>query len=148
MKPEQIQGIYKALNIATAIHSGQVDKSKEPYIFHPIRVMLKGRTYEEMVVGILHDVLEDGDDDISRVEIKALFGDVIANAVHAITRLPDEEYRNYIVRCRENALARMVKKHDLDDNLDAERMNTLEPGIRKRLYKKYAEAVWLLHQDV
>lgn len=32
--------IEKALQIAAAAHAGQTDKAGEPYILHPIRVML------------------------------------------------------------------------------------------------------------
>lgn len=144
MTPEEVNNIYKAMSLAGEVHHGQVDKTGEPYILHPIRVMLQGKTPEEMIVGLLHDVLEDGGGKVSRVQLLALFGHAIADAVHAITRAPDEKYPDYILRCKQNALARTVKRMDLEDNLALWRMNRLEDKTRERLHKKYAKAIYLL----
>jgi len=53
--------LEKALTIAYTAHAGQVDKAGEPYILHPLRVMLKMRSDEEKIVALLHDVVEDTD---------------------------------------------------------------------------------------
>ena len=34
-------------------------RGDRPYILHPLRVMMSLRTAEEMIVGVLHDVVED-----------------------------------------------------------------------------------------
>ena len=51
--------LEKAIKIAAEAHTGQVDKGGNPYILHPLRVMLSLNTEEERVVGVLHDVVED-----------------------------------------------------------------------------------------
>lgn len=51
--------LEKAIVIATQAHTAQVDKGGNPYILHPLRVMLKMSTEEEMVAAVLHDVIED-----------------------------------------------------------------------------------------
>ena len=51
--------LEKAIKIAVEAHSGQVDKGGNPYILHPLRVMLFLDTEEERIVGVLHDVVED-----------------------------------------------------------------------------------------
>ena len=38
---------------------GQLDKGGQPYILHPIRVMLQCGSMEERAAALLHDVLED-----------------------------------------------------------------------------------------
>lgn len=53
--------LEKAIIIATTAHLGQVDKAGDPYVLHPIRVMLLGKTGNEKICGILHDVVEDTD---------------------------------------------------------------------------------------
>ena len=50
--------LQNAIAIA-GLHAGQVDKGDRPYILHPLRVMMSLRTTEEMIVGVLHDVVED-----------------------------------------------------------------------------------------
>ena len=49
----------KAIQIATTAHSNQVDKAGKPYILHPLRVMFKMDTETEMIVAVLHDIMED-----------------------------------------------------------------------------------------
>ena len=51
----------KAKEMAENAHRGQIDKSGKAYIFHPIRVSQMGKTEEERIVGLLHDVVEDTD---------------------------------------------------------------------------------------
>ncbi len=51
--------LEKAIKIAVEAHTGQVDKSGNPYILHPLRVMLSLNTEEGRIVGVLHDVVED-----------------------------------------------------------------------------------------
>ena len=51
----------KALDLARAKHSGQADKSRDDYIFHPVMVALECETVDAKIVALLHDVLEDTD---------------------------------------------------------------------------------------
>ena len=53
--------LERAKAIATSAHEGQVDKAGKPYIEHPMRVMNMGKTIEEKIAGVLHDVVEDSD---------------------------------------------------------------------------------------
>lgn len=51
--------LSKAVTLALKAHEGQVDKSGMPYAGHIMRVMASGRTMDEKIVGVLHDVVED-----------------------------------------------------------------------------------------
>ena len=51
--------LEKAIRIAIEAHAGQKDKSGQPYILHPLRLMLHGQTEDERITGVLHDVVED-----------------------------------------------------------------------------------------
>ena len=53
--------LEKAIEIAARAHAGQVDKAGQPYILHPIRVMLRMGSEAERITGVLHDVIEDSD---------------------------------------------------------------------------------------
>lgn len=120
-----------ALAIAAKAHDGKIDKGGSPYIFHPMRVAeaasknaAPGLWDNRYIVGVLHDVLEDSD--IKDVEIAealdiSLDGDVM-NALRAISREDGEPYHEYIERCGRNELARVVKMHDLEDNMDLDRI--------------------------
>ena len=54
--------LQRAISIAVEAHEGQIDKGGNPYILHPLRVMMSLRTVDEMIVGVLHDVVEDCSD--------------------------------------------------------------------------------------
>ncbi len=54
-----MSNLQKAISIAVEAHKGQTDKGGSPYILHPLRVMMSLETEEEMIVGVLHDVVED-----------------------------------------------------------------------------------------
>ena len=49
--------LERAIEIAKQAHTDQVDKGGADYIGHPLRVMEMGRTEEEKIVGVLHDVI-------------------------------------------------------------------------------------------
>jgi GTP diphosphokinase / guanosine-3',5'-bis(diphosphate) 3'-diphosphatase len=127
-----------AIRIALHAHAGQVDKAGQPYILHPLRVMMACSTIEQRIVAVLHDVVEDSGHDVS--DIEEWFGDDIALAVDALTRRSGETYTSFIRRCAENPLARYVKNLDLADNMDLARLGR-EPNIDDaRRQQKYAGA--------
>jgi (p)ppGpp synthase/HD superfamily hydrolase len=49
----------KAVAIATVCHGNAEDKGKNSYIRHPLRLIEKQETEDEMMVAVLHDVVED-----------------------------------------------------------------------------------------
>jgi (p)ppGpp synthase/HD superfamily hydrolase len=107
--------IEKALQIAAKAHEGQKDKEGLPYVLHPLRVMQKVQGVEAMIVGVLHDVIEDTSvtaDDLRQ----AGFSEQVVAAVLCVTHRKDEPYADYVVRCKSNEVARRVKLADLEDN--------------------------------
>ena len=51
--------LERAIQIAATAHAGQADKAGEPYILHPLRVMMTVTTPKERIAAVLHDVVED-----------------------------------------------------------------------------------------
>jgi len=65
-----MSNLDKALKIAIEAHTSQVDKGGKPYILHPLRLMMKFKSEQEMIVAVLHDVVEDSDysfDDLKKM---------------------------------------------------------------------------------
>ncbi len=123
-----------AIILATNAHRGQKDRNDEPYIMHPIRVMAQLWGYDERMVAILHDVVEDTTatlDDLRR----AGYSEHIAAAVDAISKRKgsDETYSGYIQRVKANSLATKVKIADLTDNSNLGRLPKVEAYDLKRL---------------
>lgn len=125
----------EAIILATQAHAGQVDKGGQPYILHPLRVMLACKTEDERIAAVLHDVVEDTAIDIGDIARK--FGFLIAYAIDALTRMDGETYPAFIERCAANPIARVVKLADIADNMDLSRLGrepTLEDARRMNRY--------------
>lgn len=131
--------LQRAIEIATEAHKGQFDKSGKDYIGHPLRVMEMGRTEEERIVGVLHDVVEDSEWTFEMLQAEG-FSKEIIDALRCLTKLSENEnYDNFIERVRKNPLATAVKINDLTDNMDIRRLPYLNDKDVKRL-KKYLKA--------
>ena len=127
--------LTKAINIATQAHEGQVDKSGMPYLGHVMRVMEAGRTVDEKIVGVLHDIVEDTDWTFERLAREG-FHAYIVDAIQCLTKTSeDEPYDDFIERVKTNPLAVRVKINDLADNMDIRRLSTITDKDAARLNK-------------
>ena len=134
-----MSNLQRAIEIATLAHNGQFDKSGKDYIGHPLRVMEMGKTEEEKIVGVLHDVIEDTNWTFEALE-KEGFSKEVINALRCVTKLSENEnYDDFIERVKKNPLAVAVKINDLSDNMDIRRLPYLSDKDVKRL-KKYLKA--------
>ena len=81
--------IHKAIKYASSAHSGQVRRSGEPYIVHPILVssIVAYVSYDlDMILtALLHDVVEDTEKTLE--DITEEFGENVANMVDALTKI-------------------------------------------------------------
>ena len=110
-----------AERFAATYHNGQLYDG----VFSYFKFHIKGvaEKYCEMfgdetgrIVAVLHDVVEDTDCELYMV--RSNFGDVVADAVDAITKRKGEARANYIDRCKENKQARDVKICDSIFNME------------------------------
>jgi hypothetical protein len=144
MKEKQAKMLEKAVALAVKAHAGQRDKSGEPYVFHPLRMMLRSQTFEEKLVSVLHDVIEDSDYTLKELRQEGCPEDVLI-AIEHLSRRNDESYDEFIERALSNALARKVKIKDLEDNMNLLRYGEIDEKISEKL-AKYHRA-WRRAQD-
>lgn len=131
--------LQRAIEIATEAHKGQFDKAGKDYIGHPLRVMEMGKTEEEKIVGVLHDLVEDTPWTFNMLEAEGFSQEIIA-ALKCVTKISENEnYDDFIDRVKKNPLAVAVKINDLSDNMDIRRLPYLSDKDVKRL-KKYLKA--------
>ena len=87
--PDPLPETQKALQIALTAHEGQLRKSGEPYIIHPIIVSAITAFFsndETMVqAALLHDVVEDTNYEIET--LRAEFGEDVAHLVEGLTKI-------------------------------------------------------------
>ena len=137
--------VERAARICVERHAGQTDKVGQPYILHPMRVALKCETPEQRIVAFLHDVVED-----CGVTDEALlaegFSQEIVDAILAVTKREGESYEDFVRRAKQNPIGRVVKLHDLEDNLNALRLDHFDADMAAR-YNKYLAARRFLLED-
>jgi (p)ppGpp synthase/HD superfamily hydrolase len=137
--------LERAIKIAVNSHSNQFDKAGIPYILHPIRVMGGVKTVKEKIIAILHDTVEDTEVTLNYLKEEGFTEDII-DSIDALTRRKGETYKNFILRIKQNDMARRVKIVDLRDNADLFRLHTIEDD-HIRLMKRYHEAMIELRKD-
>lgn len=144
-RPKESQ-LEKAIGIALRAHAGVSDKAGAPYVLHPLRIMLRMADPVDMMVAVLHDVVEDGGPAWTFEALaKEGFSKEIIEALEHVTKLPEEDgdYDSFIRRASRNAIARRVKLADLEDNMRLDRIAEPTKDDFERL-KKYQRAhAWL-----
>lgn len=119
MRQQDTFTVERAIQQALHWHAGQVDKQGEPYILHPLRVML-AVPEPCRIVAVLHDVLEDTE---ASEDYFAQYLDAAdLEALLLVTRRPDESYREFVQRIATASgmagdIASEVKVADIEDNL-------------------------------
>lgn len=92
--------LKKAYVFAAAAHKGQVRRSGEPYLSHPLEVtnMLADLMLDKttLVAGLLHDVLEDTE--ITLEELQKNFGPEVAKLVEGVTKITRVEHASPEIR--------------------------------------------------
>src|SRR6185312_6562656 len=99
-----IKLIEKAYAFSEGMHQGQIRRSGEPYISHPLSVAgiladLK-LDLDSIATGLLHDTVEDTHATID--DIRREFGDTIAQLVDGVTKLSKMEFKTSTERQGEN----------------------------------------------
>jgi len=110
--------VEDAIILAAQAHRGQRYPSPEaePYILHPLRVMIEfGDPFDQMAA-VLHDVVEDTDCQTRDLADRG-FPPVVVTAIDCLTHRANEVYADYIERLSVNDIARRVKIIDLRHNL-------------------------------
>jgi hypothetical protein len=145
--------LEQAIALATEAHRGQRDKAGAPYILHPLRVMLALDETVERMVGVLHDVVEDGGTDWTFERLAAEgFGPEVIEALRLVTKRPEDKgddldtYLRFVGRTLANPIARRVKIADIRDNLNVTRMEAVTEKDAARL-NRYLAALRLLTEE-
>ena len=88
--------IRKAYSFSEAAHTGQIRRSGEPYISHPLGVSIiladLKLDLDSIITGLLHDTVEDTS--VTLEDIKREFGDTTALLVDGVTKISQMTFRN------------------------------------------------------
>ena len=117
LTPSELKKIKEAYRFSDEMHLGQVRKSGEPYISHPIAVAEICAEWkldaQAIMAALLHDVMED--QDVRKDELIERFGAPVAALVDGLSKLDKIEFQSQIEQQAENfrkmllAMARDVR---------------------------------------
>lgn len=132
-----MSNLANAIALAATAHINDVDKGGTPYILHPLRILFKlmQKTNDQhtLILGVLHDVIED-----TSVTIDALIAQGYAKEVtddlQLMTKIKGENYEgSYIPRIAQSYRCILVKLEDLTHNSDIRRQHIMEDLIKGKL---------------
>ena len=130
--------VKAALKLCFEAHAGQLDRSGIPYVHHPLHLAEQMDTEDEIVVALLHDVMEDTDrtpDDLRAIGVSQQ----AMEALMLLTHDAAVPYLDYARNLKDNPIARKVKLADLHHNSQISRLDTVTERDLARL-EKYTEA--------
>ncbi|MBQ3275249.1 bifunctional (p)ppGpp synthetase/guanosine-3',5'-bis(diphosphate) 3'-pyrophosphohydrolase [Candidatus Saccharibacteria bacterium] len=148
-KHKDSERVQRAVDMATKAHEGQLRRTGEPYIIHPLAVkkILEewGMDEDTIIAGILHDTVEDTD--IKLEDIRKEFGDSVAFLVDGVTKLGSirknmKDLDTYLPETKDNFLRLMIATGNdirvliikLADRLhNARTLSALPPDKQKKI---------------
>lgn len=142
--------LVRAILLAYKLHDGQLRANGDPYIGHPLSVMLgivDSTSINVKIAAVLHDTVEDCEYTFEQAEDD--FGPHVAFLLNAVTRREDDDgadepYSDFIDRVVESGGdAILIKIADINDNL-SDLHNLQDEAKRLRLSKKYQNALTIL----
>lgn len=144
--------ITRASEIARTAHAGQTDKAGKDYFKgHLTSVATMGKTWQEQVLGYLHDAAED----------TPVTEEEVMNMLQSEEKLPEKDAREllealrllnnnhfpdretYLKAVKENPLARAVKINDLTNNMDLTRIADPTEKDKARVERYKREIAWM-----
>jgi GTP diphosphokinase / guanosine-3',5'-bis(diphosphate) 3'-diphosphatase len=132
--------LERAIALSAQAHAGQVDKAGQPYILHPLRVILSVTGLHERMAAVLHDVVEDTAITLENLRDEG-FSEEVIEAVATLTKSLGETRLAAAQRAVVNPIARRVKLADVTDNMDLSRIAepTENDYARLQEYEKVRE---------
>ncbi len=146
----ELKKVKEAYRFSDEMHLGQVRKSGEPYISHPIAVAEICAEWkldaQAIMAALLHDVMED--QDVKKDELIERFGAPVASLVDGLSKLDKIEFQSQIEQQAENfrkmllAMARdvrviLVKLADRLHNMRT--LGAMPPEKRRRIARETME---------
>lgn len=137
--------IEASANLAKRLHKGQTDKAGVDYFSgHLSTVAAMGKSWQEQVVGYLHDASEDTPHTVDEVldlldvalgsPLPKAERETLSNALKLLNHHTSPNRNAYIHNIGTNALATAVKLYDLTHNMDLTRL----PNPTKKDFERMA----------
>jgi guanosine-3',5'-bis(diphosphate) 3'-pyrophosphohydrolase len=150
LKPEDIAQVMTAYRFSAAAHEGQLRKSGEPYISHPVTVAcILAELHLDppsLMAALLHDVMEDTE--VSKQQLAEQFGQPVAELVDGVSKLDKiefqtathaqaENFRKMLLAMSQDVRVILVKLADRLHNMRT--LDIMAPEKRRRIGRETLE---------
>ncbi|HSH73479.1 MAG TPA: bifunctional (p)ppGpp synthetase/guanosine-3',5'-bis(diphosphate) 3'-pyrophosphohydrolase [Methylophilaceae bacterium] len=150
LKPEDIAQVWAAYRFSAAAHEGQLRKSGEPYISHPVAVAgVLASLHLDMptiIAALLHDVVEDTG--ITKQDVSDQFGKQVAELVDGLSKLDKiefqsatqaqaENFRKMLLAMSQDVRVILVKLADRLHNMQT--LDVMKPEKQRRIARETLE---------
>ncbi|HZV98061.1 MAG TPA: bifunctional (p)ppGpp synthetase/guanosine-3',5'-bis(diphosphate) 3'-pyrophosphohydrolase [Methylophilaceae bacterium] len=150
LKPEDIAQVWAAYRFSAAAHEGQMRKSGEPYITHPVAVAgILAELHLDtptLIAALLHDVVEDTG--VTKQQVGAQFGKQVAELVDGLSKLDKiefqsateaqaENFRKMLLAMSQDVRVILVKLADRLHNMQT--LEAMNPEKRRRISRETLE---------
>ncbi|HEY3326052.1 MAG TPA: bifunctional (p)ppGpp synthetase/guanosine-3',5'-bis(diphosphate) 3'-pyrophosphohydrolase [Novimethylophilus sp.] len=147
LKQEDIDQVMAAYRFSAAAHEGQLRKSGEPYISHPVTVAsILAELHldaQALMAALLHDVMEDTA--ITKQQIAEQFGKTVAELVDGVSKLDKiefqtathaqaENFRKMLLAMSQDVRVILIKLADRLHNMRT--MDVMAPEKRRRIARE------------
>ena len=134
--------LLKTLELVIKLFEGKTDKAGLPYYNHLLKVYANVDNYDEKIIALLHDVVEDTEVTFDDLKVYG-YPENILEALRVLTKKKGEYYPDYIERIIDsnNIQALNVKLADLKHNVDINRIENPNINDYERINKRYIPAI-------
>lgn len=147
LKQEDIDQIWAAYRFSAAAHEGQIRRSGEPYVIHPVSVAgILAELHLDpptLIAALLHDVVEDTG--VTKQEINEQFGKQVAELVDGLSKLDKiefqsatqaqaENFRKMLLAMSQDVRVILVKLADRLHNMST--LDVMKPEKQKRIARE------------
>jgi len=144
LSQDEIEQVWEAYRYSDQAHKGQTRRSGEPYISHPVAVAcILAKLHLDvptLLAALLHDVVEDTG--VASGELRAQFGDQVAELVEGLTKLDKieqqtaveaqaENVRKMLLAMSQDVRVILVKLADRLHNMQT--LDVMKPAKQKRI---------------
>jgi len=150
LKTPDIQLVWEAYRFSDQAHQGQMRRSGEPYITHPVSVALILASLHldtpTIIAALLHDVVEDTG--ITKEDVGEKFGPQVAELVDGLSKLDKiefqsateaqaENFRKMLLAMSQDVRVILVKLADRLHNMQT--LDVMKPDKRRRIARETLE---------
>ncbi len=147
LKQDDIDHIWDAYRFSAAAHEGQIRRSGEPYVIHPVSVAgILAELHLDpptLIAALLHDVVEDTG--VTKQEIGEKFGKQVADLVDGLSKLDKiefqsatqaqaENFRKMLLAMSQDVRVILVKLADRLHNMST--LDVMKPEKQRRIARE------------